>query len=82
MKDEELTCALRALTLCDGQEAATVSPRAVGVRCYCAALADVGLVDELERQRTRIERARVVARSSEVQRLMEQRQRWLSTPPF
>lgn len=76
MSGQEHSCALRALTLCDGQRAYGAPPRAVETRCYCAALA---LVDQstwaAEASEIRTARARVVARAAEVQRIVESRQR-------
>ncbi len=83
MKDEERTCALRALTLCDGQVVTRVDGRGDGC-CWCMALDEATSNGwDAIASSVRTERARLVARSDELLRLRAQRERFLgSGPPF
>lgn len=78
MHDEEPSCLLRRLTLCDGQEAVQLGPRAhQRTKCYCEALAaaiDGGWPAIASAVRT--ERARVIAQSDELRRVRERHDRW------
>jgi hypothetical protein len=75
MSEQELSCALRALTLCDGTAVAEPWPRSTVTRCYCAELADVGPSVPLEvSQKLRTDRARVVAQSARIQASRDWRQ--------
>lgn len=77
MKSEERSCALRALTLCDGQTAVRPTPRADRGPCYCIAIDEAaGAGWEEPASAARAERARVVARSDSLGRLLEFRERW------
>jgi len=78
MKSEEPTCALRALTLCDGQVAAGLPPRSLDAPCYCTQLAGrEPSPEDTTGQQIRINRARVLAQSSEIERIRRWRQiRW------
>lgn len=79
--NQEQPCALRALTLCDGQSAPKLGPRAhESVPCYCAQLADALERDApLAASAVRIERARVVAQADELGRVRERQRRWTAS---
>lgn len=82
MQDEERSCALRALTLCDGQVVTRLDGRGDGC-CWCVALEEATAAGwDAIASSVRHERARVVARSDELLRLREQRSRFLSAPDF
>lgn len=88
MNSEELSCALRALSLCDGQEVVDYR-RALGPRCGCYCWLLDGARDlELPTiaQTLRTDRARTVARSSELERTVTRHQEMVarpsSRPPF
>lgn len=76
VQEQEPSCVLRTLTLCDDQGVVSLSPRTVRERCYCARLAELvdDQVPELA-QRLRTDRARTVARSADLGRLEERRAR-------
>lgn len=74
MNDDEHSCLLRRLTLCDGQVAAGLPPRALDAPCYCETLAlQENANGGLEGQRLRIERARVIASASVIERIRRRR---------
>lgn len=78
MNDEEHSCLLRRLTLCDGERCPGPLPRADDQVCHCVALAEAveaGL--DAIAQAVRIERARVCAQWQPIMRAKERRQlRW------
>jgi hypothetical protein len=75
MEEQEHSCLLRRLTLCDGQSAAQPPPRMDDAPCYCLGVARA-LAAELEEEASemRTARARVVARADEVERTRRWRQ--------
>lgn len=86
--DEEPSCALRALNLCDGRQVVDID-RALAqgdghCRCYCATL--YGQAGEELAQAVRIARARTVARATEIQRRIDAHRsrlgRAAAGPPF
>lgn len=75
-QEQEHSCVLRTLTICDGQELTSSDARLRTERCYCALLAEaLAQGRELSAQEWRSIRARAVARSSDTRRRMEQRER-------
>lgn len=79
-QEQQQGCALRALTLCDGHSAASSSLHGRPVECYCSLIGWLETAGRYELASTmRTERARVVARSAEQQRIRDQRQKWLDS---
>jgi len=75
MQEQEHSCLLRRLTLCDGHVAASWTLRAPDEPCYCKELATLPPDHQVWRSELLRSRARVVARSDEIQRIREQRAR-------
>lgn len=76
-KSEELSCVLRTLTICDGQEVIAAAPRRRTEECYCALLAAALRVDDsASAGEWRTVRARAVARASDTMRVVSQRERF------
>lgn len=80
---DEHSCALRALSLCDGLSVPTLDARRL-TDCHCVRLIEaIEAQQQLEVDLVRTARARTVARAGEIQRLMDQRRSWLAEgPPF
>jgi len=77
MKSQEPSCALRALTLCDGQSSYEWRARMRPTPCYCRELLTTtpGHRDS-RRQELLTDRARVVARSDDLLAILEFRKRY------
>jgi len=79
MPDEEHSCLLRRLTLCDGERSVQPTARANPCGCYCAAVDELQAQgDDLGASEHRAARARVVARAATLERIMRFRQ----NPPY
>lgn len=77
MNDEEHACVLRTLTLCDGESAPQLGPRArEQTACYCAQLAECLANDwQALASAVRTERARVIAQGEELRRVRDRHRR-------